>query len=88
MVTQPKYDEMIRAAKKRFDRILTLFKKIAVEVLRTPTAEEMQMWRHNAFRLQTDRTYIEKKLDTLMGSKGKAGIASSCRNLGGFKWTH
>jgi site-specific DNA recombinase len=60
--TQPNYDELIRAEKKRADGVTNQLDKITDEVLSATGSEEKQMWRDKAFRLQTERTNIEKQI--------------------------
>lgn len=67
IATQPNYDEMIRSEKQRIEGITNQLDKITDEVLNSPTTEEKQMWRDKAFRLQADRTNVEKQIAHLDG---------------------
>ncbi len=62
---QPNYPEMIRGEKKRIDGITKQLDKITDEVLNATCADEKQMWRDKAFRLQAERTNIEKQITHL-----------------------
>ena len=60
--TQPNYDEMIRSEKKRIDSVTNQLDKITDEILTANSPQEKQMWRDKAFRLQSDRSNIEKQI--------------------------
>ncbi len=90
---QPNYDEMLRSEKRRIDGITNQLDKFTDEVLNSHSAEEKQMWRDKAFRLQTERTNIEKQLahlDSLKRNKPEqvshSAILCALDKLGkGFK---
>ena len=67
--SQPNYDELIRTEKRRCDSITAQLDKITDEILNSQSSEEKQIWRDKAFRLQNDRTNIEKQLSHFQALK-------------------